>query len=500
MEEQFQLPQSDNTHHLDDFILNTLSRHNSSKSHHKTLFFSPGEIQYTINNLPTKRAPGPDAISNCAFKYCSQNIILTICHILNGCVRLEYFPKCWKKAEVIMLPKPGKDPKLPKNYRPISLLNTLSKVYERLILQRLSIHTLPKTRLEQFGFRPQHSTTLQLVNVLDDIIIHHNKRRKTAAALLDIEKAFDRVWHDGLIFKLIITGVPTQIVNIIKSFLQNRSFYVKSGNCNSSSRQIRAGVPQGSCLSPQLFSIYVNDMPLLPSSKLAMFADDTLLYSTNVSNSRAIYHLQRQINKIQPWFDQWRITINPTKTSAILFSNKSTIRSSKIKIHNTPIKWSSSIKYLGITIDKKLNFSKHLSTTLNKAQAARFSLYPVINFGSNLPLSMKLHIYKSYIRPIATYASEAWFSNLSQSNIIKLEAFQSKILRSITNLPWFVSNKTIQKSVNIPSISEFSKSTSKILQIKIINSPFNHISSIANKTITTPFTLNGKVKNRPIQF
>jgi len=395
-----------------------------------------------------------------------------------------------------MIPKPGKDPKSPSNHRPISLLNTLSKVYERLLLTRLQTYSTPLIRPEQFGFRHHHSTTLQLVNVLDEIISAKNLTRKTAAVLLDVQKAFDKVWHPGLIFKLISIGIPTQLVNIIKSFLQTRKFSVKVDNNFSSHRNISAGVPQGSCLSPHLFSLYVNDIPVHPNAKVALFADDTLLYATSKDHSAAASHLQKQINLIQPWFKQWRISINPSKTSAIFFSNKSTLNTPKPKVLNTPVSWSHSIRYLGVIIDRNLNFSAHAKSVVNKTKAAGHLLFPMINKKSPLSVRTKLYIFKAYMRPILTYASPAWASNISNSNWSRIEAVQNKTLRQITDLPFFVSNHSIRKSTNIPSIREFINATSTKLQLSISSSHFPHIKSIS----TRPGLLNGRKRNRPLKF
>jgi len=494
MENQFKSPTY--YHPSDDFIHETLFNHNRSSLHQKSIFFTPEEVRLTIRNLKSKSAPGLDCISNQALKHCNKNVLLHLCRILNGCTRLEYFPDCWKNAAVIMIPKPGKNPLLPESYRPISLLNTLSKVYERLLLTRLNIQLAPKIRPEQFGFRSRHSTTLQLVNVLDDIVISKNRGMKTAAVLLDIQKAFDKVWHPGLIFKMIALGLPTQLINILKSFLSNRTFKIKIENKLSNNKPIEAGVPQGSCLSPQLFALYINDLPLHPNSKVALFADDTLLYATANSNLKAVSKLQRQINKIEPWFAQWRISLNPSKTNAILFSNKSPINTPKPKILNTQINWSTSITYLGVKIDRNLNFGKHVRLATQKSKAAAYLLFPMLNQKSPLSIQTKVFIYKMYIRPILTYACSAWSSNLSPTSWASVEAVQAIILRRLTDLPYFVSNYSIRKSLNIPSIKEFSDSSTLKLKSNISSSHHPHISGIAKRTLSTRVP----TRNRPINF
>jgi len=493
---EFQFRVSNTPQPLDELIFSTLSDFNNSNRHQKSIFFSPAEVRNTILKLANRSAPGPDSISNSALKHCSNKTIIHICQILNGCARLEYFPGIWKNANVVMIPKPGKDPKSPINHRPISLLNTLSKVFERLILTRLKIYTAPKIRPEQYGFREQHSTTHQLVNVLDDIICSYNLRRKTAATLLDFEKAFDKVWHPGLIFKLIKCGVPTQLIKIVNSFLCARNFQIKVGSNLSSSRNIDAGVPQGSCLSPHLFAIYINDIPCHPNSKLALFADDTLLYSVGRTNNAAIQKLQLQIDLILPWLDQWRISVNPSKTTAIIFSNKRPQHNPKLNIRNVPINWSNSIKYLGIHIDNRLNFAKHVKQTLNKARATRFLLFPMLSNKNPLSLATKIYIYKTYIRPIITYACPAWASNISKTSWTTIEAFQSTTLRQITNLPFFVSNLTIRKTTNITSLYDLSQSLTLKLKTTISTSNFSHINNMAKKRNQS----YGLKRNRPILF
>jgi len=377
-------------------------------------FTSPGQISDIIKHLPKRKSPGEDTISNSALKFLPKNTILLLTHVFNSCIRLGYFPDLWKCSTIITIPKPSKDHGLPENYRPISLLSSISKIFEKILLQMLKPIIDPKIKNQQFAFRPQHSTTLQLVKLVDQQCLNNNNRQKTAAIFLDVEKAFDRVWHDGLLHKLLLMGTPIQLLKIIKSFLTDRTFKFRTDNYLSSSRPIRAGVPQGSSLSPLLYLVFTNNIPVQPNASVSLFADDTMFCSQNRNSTRAILQLQRQTNLATKWFQTWRLKINTRKTITIMFNCKHPPR--EINLNGHPIKWSNHVKYLGIYIDKNLTFTKHITETVRKATLVRSILYPVINCKSPIPTLNKLQIIQMYIRSILTYAGPAWGPLISNSN------------------------------------------------------------------------------------
>jgi len=140
--------------------------------------------------------------------------------------------------------------------------------------------------------------------------------------------------------------------------------------------------------------------------------------------------------------------VNPHKTTTIIFSHKSTATSLQSKLKNINIEWSHSMKYLGVHVDRKLNFSKHITTAVNKAKAVKYSLYPILS-SSSLIINKKCFTYKTYIHPIATYTSPIWASNISASSWSKLERLQSTSIHQISGQPWFVNNKAIRHSTNI---------------------------------------------------
>ncbi|KFM60720.1 putative RNA-directed DNA polymerase from transposon X-element, partial [Stegodyphus mimosarum] len=193
---------------------------------------SPTEIKEIIKNLKKRKAKGYDNINNEALKALPTKGIIKITNIINACIRKCYFPQPWKHSIITSILKPGKNPKDIKSYRPISLLPAMGKIYEKILCSRLTTH-LEKYNLidnNQFGFRSGHSTTHQILNLVEIISLAFQKKNSIAACFLDFEKAFDRVWHIGLIFKLQKFMLPDGLIHIIISFLKNRTFQVRIGD------------------------------------------------------------------------------------------------------------------------------------------------------------------------------------------------------------------------------------------------------------------------------
>jgi len=442
-----------------------------------SIYINPKQVLDIINKLPNGKSPGFDSISNTALKNLPNNIITQIAHIFTACLRISYFPKIWKKATIVMIPKPGKNHSIPGNHRPISLLSTISKVFEKIILRTL--RTYIKPRVEQHAFREGHSTTTQLFHLFKEIKNNEKQKKYTAATFLDMEKAFDRVWHDGLIYKLKTnTELPIDIIKLIKSFLSDRSFQVRVVDQQSTTRQIQAGVPQGSCLSPLLYIHYVNDLPLLDKIQTSIFADDTMFHTAHQNRNYAICQLQRQMDQTMIWIDKWRLKLNIDKTEAIIFGSKRKKHLRQIKIQNQAVKWKNQIKYLGVTMDSKLTMNGHIKTTTQKAKGVRASLYPILNRNSPIPLRTRIQLYTIYIKPILLYASVVWAPQLSQSNWQKLESVQNIALRTITGAHYLTTNVAIRQSADILSIMETIQLATAVFLHRASVSRFHHIRAL----------------------
>lgn len=192
------------------------------------MFTTPKEISSILRSLKNKKAPGLDKIPNIALKNITKKAKILLTKIINAILKFGIFPLCWKSASIVPVFKPGKNPNLAESYRPISLLSSISKIAEKVILNRINkfLNQNNIIQNEQFGFRKGLSTDHALIRIAEKIQTSFNEDKSTVAVLLDKEKAFDSVWHDGMIFKLIELNTPAYLIKLIKNYLNDRTFCV----------------------------------------------------------------------------------------------------------------------------------------------------------------------------------------------------------------------------------------------------------------------------------
>lgn len=414
----------------------------------------PKEIWKHIHQLKLRKAPGPDNVGNCQIKNLPQKAIVLLTKIFNACLALAYFPTEWKMAKVIAIKKPGKDEAIPSSYRPISLLPSIAKLFEKLVNSRLIKCSYNKLIDEQFGFRNAHSTVQQLARVAETVANNQNLGDSSGMFLLDLEKAFDTVWHHGLLHKLIVNEVPLQLVKMIGSYLSNRSFKVTIGSDSSSPRPIPAGVPQGSILGPYLFLIFLNDIPKQTRTSLACFADDTACFTSSNDVDLIIDRLQLSLDKLSEFFAKWKLKLNSTKTEAILFTRSRFSPTRNLLIDGYPIPWSNTVKYLGLVLDQKLNWNAQVANLRLKGTKAYSALYPLMNRNSLLSSHTKMAIYSTLIRPCITYGCPVW-GNTSKTNHDKLQVLQNKALKLSYNTPFQTNLFKLHKIINLPTLLEY---------------------------------------------
>ena len=411
------------------------------------------EVHYFITQLKDKKTPGYDNINSKIIKELPIKAIRFLTIIINAVFHLNHFPSQWKVAQIILILKPGRISDHASSYRPISLLPIMSKICQKIILKRLNkiINVKKLIPDHQFGFR-NHYTTIEQVNRLTFKIREAIENKKyCTAAFLDVEKAFDKVWHKGLLKKL-KRIFPKNLYKLLKSYLTNRFFQVKINETLTNIFPIKAGVPQGSVLGPTLYLLYTADLPVAQDITAAMYADDTAILSINSCPKDASVQLQKYIDELQKWFRQWRIKINETKSTQITFAlRKKTCP--PVTLNGKLIPQNNEVKYLGIHLDRRLTWRSHIWSKRKQLNLKFRKMYWLLGRNSQLTLENKILIYTSILKPIWTYGIELWGTS-ANSNIEIIERFQSKILRNIVNAPWFVPNNIIRNDLKIPTVKE----------------------------------------------
>ena len=278
-----------------------------------------------------------------------------------------YYPQTWKHARVVAILKPGKKATEPSSYRAISLLCCLYKLLERLILTRITPYIDSAIPVQQAGFRSRRDTTEQVLALTSHIEAGFEKKLKTGAVLIDLSAAYDTVWTGGLMLKLAKIIPCKKILNILSLMTGTRQFHVVLGGQKSKSRKIKNGVPQGSVIAPSLFNIYISDMPDTKSNKLG-YADDWALTYQSTKWAEIEETLSADTTTLKEYFDVWYLKMNTTKsvTTAFHLNNHDANRTLKINVHGSTLPSEMNPKYLGVTLDKRLTYRKHLEGCANK--------------------------------------------------------------------------------------------------------------------------------------
>ena len=328
---------------------------------------TPIEIDKIIRKLANKNSSGYDRISNQMLKWLRPVITLPLCIIYNKSLQEGYFPEKMKLAEVVPLYKGG-DESLSNNYRPISLLITLSKILEKIVYAR-TYNFLEKNNIlfkSQYGFRNKHSCNDAISELVGEITKNKERCMHTAGIFLDLSKAFDTLPHHILLNKLERYGIRGITKDWFVSYLSTRTLRVKC-NVASSNMPIKSdlqqnviGAPQGSCLGPLLFLLYNNDLYLhLNHTKVILFADDTTIYMGHKNLNYLKWCMEQDLINIKDWFLANKLTLNLKKSCLVLFKKNSKIQPIPIQFQNIEIPQNNRVKFLGIWLDENLDWTFH---------------------------------------------------------------------------------------------------------------------------------------------
>ena len=329
-----------------------------------------------------------------------------------------------------MILKPNKPKDNPASYRPIRILNCMGKLFEKIIANRIQEYIEDNNIINpwQRAYQP-HKEANEHIMIINEYMKKVKDNKKLAALLLmDVEKAFDAVWHNGLLKKLHDMELPSDILRIISSFLMDRTIQIKIGNTLSEVVQLLAGTPQGSIHSPLLFILFVNDIPITQTCQVTQYADDIAIYTSHRNPRYLEAHLQKQVDELEDWREDWFIKLNAKKTQLIIITRQNSRKRTPISVRNNQVEIQDSAVLLGTTLDRTMNLKPHITNLINKTAPRIEKMRQLQNWGAQ-QAALK-SFYTSMIRPII----ETGY-HLTHDHKPSLEALQkipNKCLRMIT--------------------------------------------------------------------
>ena len=404
---------------------------------------STEEVTQAINNLDKNKAVGPDMVHNRLLISACPEIVEPLTNLFNKSLANGLFPEVWKKAHVIPIYKLKGDKSSCKNYRPISLLSCVGKLLEKCVQKHL-VNFLKENSIitqSQSGFTSGDSTIYQLLSIYDDFVSALDRNIPTQAIFFDISKAFDRVWHRGLIHKLEAAGIKGTLLNWFKSYLKDRKQAVVIKGSKSNFLDVQAGVPQGSALGPTLFLLYINDLNNAIESIIKLFADDTSMYLSLIDNYHRTRILNSDMMKISLWAQTWKVNFNCQKTELLNVCKRNVILDNQLIFDNSILQPSISHKHLGLTLQGNCKWDAHITSLITKCRPLVSCLK---SYKYRLNRKSLEIMYKSFILPHFDYADVVW-DNLTQRQIEDLEDIQLEALRTIVGTVRGTSHDVIYK-------------------------------------------------------
>lgn len=407
-----------------------------------SLFFTPtdeDEIIKLISGLKSKKSYGYDTITSCLLKAISVEITPPLTVIINQSLTQGIVPDNMKIAKVVPVYK-AKEKNLLSNYRPISILPSLSKLLEKVVHKRLYNFIKEKLYKSQYGFRSSHSTINAITEFIADVLEGFDQKEMTLGVFLDLSKAFDTIDHTILLYKLEHYGIRGIALQWFKSYLSQRQQYVQYKNYTSDTQLIECGVPQGSVLGPLLFIIYINDIcNCLLKCKSILFADDSSVRLKGKNKAKLYKAMKEELTKLIEWFQANRLSLNLTKTYCVLFQPKKKKDEATadetnddtpvLSIGNQIITQQKSVKFLGLLIDEHLDWSEQFTHLHGKLGRANYMLNTVKNI---LPAATMKLLYNSLFYSHLLYGIVVWGPSMRMAHIDKLEKCQKKAIRTIS--------------------------------------------------------------------
>lgn len=449
-----------------------------------------------LASMSENKATGLDGIPCKLLKEAASVIAVPLCDIFNLSIQISIFPSDWKLAKVIPVYKSGVKEDV-NNYRPISLISAVAKVFERIVYDQLYEYVSKNNLLSnaQSGFRPSHSSATALLDATIEWFNNMDQGRLNSVVYLDLAKAFDTVDHDILIHKLSLYGVCDSSLNWFKSYITNRVQRCIVNGHLSEQRSLKCGVPQGSILGPLLFLIYINDLPCcLEHSNARLYADDTNITTTGSSIVEITNSAEADLQNIKEWLIANKLSLNVTKTEQMFIGsdhNLSKIREdTPILLDKKPIKRVKASKSLGIYIDERLSWHDQINEMSKKITKAIGGLRQVRQF---VPVQTAIIMYKSLIQPLFDYCDIVW-DNMPLTTGERLQKLQNRAARVITCQSYEVRSNDILQQLGWKTLAERRYIHKAKMMFKIFhgNAPSYLMECFTKSTVNNAYDLRNR--------
>ena len=391
------------------------------------------QIKSALEKLNTRKACGWDSITPKMLKLASTGIADSLTMLFNTSIDSGIWPDAWKKGEWCPVFK-NEDPLNEMNYRPVTLLSTVDKVYEQLLSGQVYQHFDNILDSSISAYRKMHSCETTIIRLTEEWKLAMDNKQVVGILSTDMSKAFDSLQPSLLIYKLKAYGFSEQALCLMRSYFTNRQNQVKLNSVVSEWKDMRRGCPQGSSFGPLLWNIFQNDLTYqITDANISMYADDDQIYVIAESISQVEQTLRNEGVVISRWYNENYLKGNHKKYGAMILCNRDTEAAAiNITIDGENVESKLSLKLLGLTLDSRLNYSSHISDICKKAG----SKVGVLNRLKKLvPTHAFLQLYKAGVLPNLTYCHMVWhFCRASDTK--KLERVQERALRAV------FSNKT----------------------------------------------------------
>ena len=387
-------------------------------------------VKKVITNLDLSKASGAKCIPVVVQKNCESQLSYILVEIFNKCLKKSCFSDCWKVSSVVPVFKNVVERATAKNYR---LLSVVSKVFEKLVNNRIVDH-LEKCGLFsdfRYGFRSTRSTADLLTVVSDRTARAFNRSGATRAVALDISKAFDRVWHTGLMEFQVRYLALYILFLVIEGF---EWFRMGSLMDQDGKSPVNAGVPQGSILGPTLFLLYINDLPDDVIYDIGIYADDTTLCSKCDQapdlwqQLELAFELESDLRDTVDWGRKWLVDFNARRTQLVSFRRSNNTCAIDVKMDGFVLEEESSFKMLGVEFSSKLDWGSYIISMAKTVSKKIGALIRSIKFLSHV---VALYLYKSTIRPCMEYCCHVW-AGAPSCHLELLDKLQKRICRTVS--------------------------------------------------------------------